>query len=333
MFHYLFNGIANGKISSLTHIGGFIDVAKYGYLGVEFFFMISGYVIFFSSQNRSASEFAVSRAVRLYPAFWAGLIFTSIIATFWGGQLMSVTVPQVLANLTMVPRWFGYDFVDGVYWTLTYELSFYCMVFAILLFGQARRLNMFFIGWPFLIALCAPLRLDVYVSLLGGYYSYFAAGALLAMLKEKCTAWTAAAMLLCFVNCLVFSAGRGMKIVPGHHFSPVVIITVITIFFLFFLLANTPRGLALQLPYAKLLGALTYPIYLIHAHFGYMVLSRFATDDNKLVLMAMLVLILLALSYAIHVVIERRYAAMWRNHAEATIGRLAAWASIKLKPA
>ena len=39
-FHYLFNGIGNGKISSLTHIDGLIDVAKYGYLGVELFFMM-----------------------------------------------------------------------------------------------------------------------------------------------------------------------------------------------------------------------------------------------------------------------------------------------------
>ena len=44
-YHYIFNGIHSGKISSITHITEAIDLVKYGYLGVEFFFMISGFVI------------------------------------------------------------------------------------------------------------------------------------------------------------------------------------------------------------------------------------------------------------------------------------------------
>lgn len=116
MFHYFFNGIANHKITSLHHIPEVINFAKYGYLGVEFFFMISGYVIFFSAMNRSASEFAVSRAVRLYPAFWVALLFTTTIAYFWADTMMRVRISQVLANATMVPTLFGYPYVDGVYW-------------------------------------------------------------------------------------------------------------------------------------------------------------------------------------------------------------------------
>jgi peptidoglycan/LPS O-acetylase OafA/YrhL len=67
--HYTYSGITNGKVTSIGHIDSIIDITKYGYLGVEFFFMISGYVIFFSATNSSASKFIVSRAVRLYPLF------------------------------------------------------------------------------------------------------------------------------------------------------------------------------------------------------------------------------------------------------------------------
>ncbi|MBB1075267.1 acyltransferase [Rhodoferax sp. 4810] len=71
-FHYFFNGIQNGKISSFEHIPWVIDFAKYGYLGVEFFFMISGYVIFFSSKEKTAGEFGAARVLRLFPAFCGG---------------------------------------------------------------------------------------------------------------------------------------------------------------------------------------------------------------------------------------------------------------------
>src|SRR5262245_23513156 len=126
--HLLFNGIWNGKVDSLEHVPGLADAVKYGYLGVEFFFIISGYVIFFSARGKTAGDFLVSRAVRLYPAFWFAVLVTSLVAVPWGGEQMSVTLPQVLANLTMAPQLFGQTYVDGVYWTLVFEWSFYLAV-------------------------------------------------------------------------------------------------------------------------------------------------------------------------------------------------------------
>src|SRR5688500_3424160 len=131
LYHYTFNGIRNGKITTLTLEPALVSVTKYGYLGVEFFFMISGYVIFFSALNRTPSQFAVSRALRLFPAYWVGVLFTSCFAIAWGTGAMQVTWDQVLANLTMISPMLGYEYVDGVYWTLLYELTFYCGVFAL----------------------------------------------------------------------------------------------------------------------------------------------------------------------------------------------------------
>lgn len=95
LFHYTFNGIANGKITSISHTPWLVGVTKYGYLGVEFFFMISGFVIFFSARKKSASNFMVNRATRLYPAYWFAVLFTSLFAVQWGGNLMSVYPAQV----------------------------------------------------------------------------------------------------------------------------------------------------------------------------------------------------------------------------------------------
>lgn len=46
-FHYTFNGINNGKIASIDYMPSVVSITKYGYIGVELFFMVSGYVIFF----------------------------------------------------------------------------------------------------------------------------------------------------------------------------------------------------------------------------------------------------------------------------------------------
>ncbi|MCX7201765.1 MAG: acyltransferase family protein [Burkholderiales bacterium] len=67
--HYLFRGPVSGAMPGYQFpvLG---EWARYGFLGVHPFIMISGFVIAFSVRDRSSSEFLWSRASRLYPAFW-----------------------------------------------------------------------------------------------------------------------------------------------------------------------------------------------------------------------------------------------------------------------
>lgn len=320
-YHYLFNGINNGKVTSITHIPAIIDIAKYGYLGVEFFFMISGYVIFFSANRKSAGDFLTSRAVRLFPAFWVAVLFTSAIAFFIGGAMMSVTAPQVVTNLTMFPNIFGYAFVDGVYWTLQYEWKFYFAVFAVLALGLQEQLRFIFMLWPVGMLLAKITGLTA-LPYMGDYYCYFAAGCLFAMLKEQ-KSWPAiGSLLLCGNLCISFTLEKALVLETTKNvdYSLVIIAAVIVSFFALFTFINSAAGASLKLPGSRLAGGLTYPVYLIHAHFGYMVLNHFATEQNKVLVYLLCLACVLSTAYLIHIFAEKKPAAYWENLFSRTLG-------------
>ena len=322
-YHYTFNGIANGKISSISHVPLVVAFSKYGYLGVELFFMISGYVILYSAKNRSASQFAVSRAVRLYPGYWFSVIFTSLFAWHWGGHLMSVSLLEMLVNLTMFQSYLDIGHVDGVYWTLVYEVAFYAAVFLILFSGLQKSLDTIFVFWPILMCVAVVLNLQN-LPFLGGYFYYFAAGALFAMLKERPCWRVGLSLLFAFALCVSFSSGKAesLSAYKGVEYSAYAIAAVITTFFIFFIVQNLKPIQNLRLPMSRTLGALTYPMYLIHAHFGYMFLSRFATEQNKALAYALTVSIVLAIAYAMHQFIEVRMHHVWKKVFSESIGRL-----------
>jgi len=78
-----------------------------------------------------------------------------------------------------------------------------------------------------------------------------------------------------------------LNLQKGVEFSKMVITLIISAFFLFFIALNSERDQNLKLPHSKLFGALTYPIYLTHAHFGYMFISRFRNNENKAMIYAL----------------------------------------------
>jgi len=322
IFHYFYGGFNSGKITSISQTPELYDISKYGFFGVDFFFMISGYVIFFSAKNRSASQFLVSRLVRLYPAFWAALLLTSMVMIIWGGPHMKITLAQWLANSTMLATLFGYKFVDGVYWTLIRELYFYFAVFILLLVGMQKKLATAFLIWPYLMVL-ALLTEKNWLPYLGYHYYYFAAGALFAIAKEKADLKVYITLFVTYILSLYFSSQSEV------HSKPIVI-AIISAFYLFFLFINTPKGASLKLPQATLLGALTYPIYLIHAHIGFIFISMFATENNKYLILLVTFLLVIFIAYLINAIIEKRCHIFWKTLFDSTFGKFARFLESKL---
>ncbi len=317
-FHWFFINIFYGNLPGIQYEPALVDVVKYGYLGVEFFFMISGYVIFFSATNRTATQFACLRATRLYPAFWVCLLLTSL--ALWIGTRHGPGPLRILANATMDAERLGYEFVDGVYWTLIYELRFYLLIYVLLLLGLGKWLHHVALIWP--IAIAVLWLSEIRIHYFGGFYVYFAGGMLLASLRERFTMASLAGLPLVLLMCLIHTVQRVAW--QSEHknidYSIAVAAALVVGFYLLFLLAGTRRGGDLRLPAAALLAGLTYPLYLLHNQIGVVLLAYGASENTKWIAYATVFMIVLGLSAAVHLGIEKQLRKIWRRLFEILVG-------------
>lgn len=104
------------------------------------FFIISGFVILMTlSRTETWKDFVVSRASRIYPAYWAAVLLTFGVVSLASLPGREATLPEALVNLTMLQDWLGAPRVDGVHWTLSVELSFYALMLAAFGVGLIKR--------------------------------------------------------------------------------------------------------------------------------------------------------------------------------------------------
>lgn len=130
-----FTGGYDARYPEDTH--AFYDV-WWGAFGVSLFFMISGFVILMTAQAGDARRFAISRFSRLYPAYWVALAIAVLIGALFRVPGTPVGPKVVVANVTMVQRWFFVPNVNDAFWTLAIEMQFYVLLFALLIATRAR---------------------------------------------------------------------------------------------------------------------------------------------------------------------------------------------------
>src|SRR6201995_3706899 len=110
-----------------------------GWVGVEIFFVISGFVIANSASKSSPAEFLLGRALRLYPAVWVCATATLLVLVLFGSGSASQFIEPYVHAMTLVPKGVTGDWLDGVYWTLAAEAAFYGLVYCAML---TRRITL-----------------------------------------------------------------------------------------------------------------------------------------------------------------------------------------------
>lgn len=131
---------------------------KFGYCGVDIFFVLSGFIIMYATQGKSYSpgQFLLRRSVRIYPPFWLFLLIPA--------SLLCLLTPfgncrEGLFEFTNYLKtvFLSYDHIQvGPSWSLSYEIYFYLIVAIALLFGKYREYFIFTIALPIVIFAFLP---------------------------------------------------------------------------------------------------------------------------------------------------------------------------------
>ena len=324
LYHYTDFGIRYNRVPFHMALPVLTEIGKYGYLGVELFFMISGFVIFNSAKGRTAAQFAVARALRLYPAFLVCVILTSLAIHFWGAPAYRVHLTQFVMNLSMIPNTFGQANVDGSYWTLVVELKFYIVIFLLMLIGFSRKLEYFFLAWPVLMILTSVAGFQP-PELLKGYDSYFCAGALFAISRGKKNIVLNILLLICLYYSLQLSVIKNLEVRDLHPMSPLVAAALVFSFYLFFWVLNRTAMTGLKLPFARQIGGTTYPLYLIHQTVGYIIIGHFANEQNKAYVVTATIIAMIFTGFLLHVYAEQNTQNLWKLTFRRIIGMPVTW--------
>jgi len=328
--HYLSGPNAKNRIHS---VAGAIydwgtplaDMASLGSLGVDIFFMISGYVIAMSAQHRSARAFLASRAARLLPAFWCCCLLTWLLIRL-DPAYRTVTVGQLVANLFLVARPLGHEFVDGVYWSLVIEVRFYLMVALLLWWFGMRRFVWFLALWlaSALIEVTSGMPGALRVLVLPQFAPYFVAGGALCLIGRGQRVGLAYGLFtVALVLACTATAGRLSPIFEGQELVAAGMLCVAA--FVLWLIA-TGRLARLGRPWMQLAGALTFPLYLLHEDLGFLVMRHFPLTgvgwiDHRLTITLVALALFLGLSYVVVTWVEGPLAPRIRRALSASAAR------------
>ncbi len=260
LFHYT---TQYAKIFNTTLTVNFLDF-KYGGLGVDLFFIISGFVIYLTIiKTKSPSDFLFKRFSRLYPTFWICVFLTFIIVNISNVKIYQRDFSELIVNLTMIPDVFGVKRIDGVYWSLLPELAFYLAMFFLLLIKKVKKIEIISFVWLFLIlmnSLSDVMPIRVLLNLKFGYL--FIMGMNFYKIKLRESNW---------IHHLLIWLSYGISFLV---FEPSIKHLILLFFTLVFYLFAYDKLVWFTFKPLVKLGQISYALYLIHQFVGYVIISR-----------------------------------------------------------
>lgn len=270
------------------------EKVAWGALGVQLFFIISGFVIYASLENtKNYRDFIVKRFLRLSPAM---LICSTIIFMFFrffyigegyaNSKLFSnYLIANTFIDPTFINVFFGrvrYYYLDGAFWSLWVEICFYTLIGLLYFINKKKFINYY-------VIICfslTPIFMLFYTStgqnVLQTTFSLTAEQAYLFKIYGRALAF--------FDNCFWFLIGIFLyllyndktkkkyiyyiiflfliNIAKDKFNFPLIIFSVITFVFLMVFVYTPQKIEFIAQPLLCKIGVASYSMYLIHYYLG-----------------------------------------------------------------
>ncbi|WP_395393867.1 acyltransferase [Novosphingobium sp. BL-8A] len=133
-YHFVFLSWAEGKdtrgiralVGDAPRLPEHMGWSSPGWVGVQVFFVISGFVILMSAEGKSANAFLIGRVKRILPALWFFSLLAAVVMI--GTGILSPAEASVRLARSMVLFPMG-PWIDGAVWTLVVEALFYAAIY------------------------------------------------------------------------------------------------------------------------------------------------------------------------------------------------------------
>jgi peptidoglycan/LPS O-acetylase OafA/YrhL len=284
LYHYQIGSKRNDAWQSFTFgefeptwtTNTFVSIwTTYGYLGVDIFFFLSGFVILKTIKTRSAGEFLFARFKRLFIPYFIVLIPTSAIYFFYSPK--PISLESIALDLTFSSQWRGLTPVIAATWTMVIEITFYLIVSVfIIMISSLRALNLnasmfgMMITWLLLLWITQVNSYPPPFNLLylNGYAILFLSGAIsYYIFVEKVLLDSA---LRYFILVMLFSSMTIHFYSRMNRNSGTIWYSLIIVLLIFFVTSARggkwyPRYLS---HFTSILGTATYTFYLLHQQIG-----------------------------------------------------------------
>jgi peptidoglycan/LPS O-acetylase OafA/YrhL len=287
--------------------------AAYGWLGVHLFFLISGFVICMSSWGRGVGAFLSSRVVRLYPAYWLSVVVIVTALAVWP-HAAAPGARDTLVNLTMFQSAFGVPDVAEVYWTLWAELRFYLLFSLLVWWGPTyRRVVGFCVLWLATAAVVnalVPAGHLVQTVLMTDYAPLFTAGIgcyLMYRFRPTLAAWGIVAGSFVLALPTVLHRNQ-MEAHAGEIVPKAPAVLLLAVWFLLIIAVALGRLSRVRGRWLVVIGATTYPLYLLHLSLGGGLLYLWQWDVPPPLLVAVVGVAMILLAWLVHRYVERPFA-------------------------
>lgn len=297
--------------------------AWWGAYGVQLFFLISGFVIFFSATRaKKSKDFVISRVSRLYPTYWVALILALILTSVFAIPQTQISWWQKLANFSMVQRWFLIPNLDLVYWTLAIEMQFYVMIFLLILFSKCD------IRPKVVTVLCLVwMGVSIVVAVALAPYSHGVVPNRVAQMPKLILNVTLAewaplfsAGMFAFLaktdrRYVKFTIGSGLVaiLVAGVLHSVVDAACVAIVFTVFSITIFRQQCKMLLLRPVQFFGRISYSLYVSHFFAGVVTISLLAPFIGRIPAMVVAFIVVVLIAWALHSVAEVRLSKMMKN--------------------
>jgi len=314
--------------SNVLFIKLYNNILYEGYLGVSFFFILSGFILALNYKNKllsnniSFKEFWIARIARIYPMHLITLIIVLplYLCDFWANSILWIA--KFLSNCFLVqsfiPAKFFYFSFNGPSWSISDEMFFY-LLFPFILwyfkYPKARYISLILLLFIPIVIYFSPEHLKFRLFYINPLFRIadFITGILLYNIYEryKKLKWLNSkltATLIEFASISLFFLFFAFhRFIPqGYRYSCYYWIPMLMIILVFSYQSGYLSGILSKRVFV-LLGEISFSFYLIHQLLiNYIVNfnTKFMLINNEYILIVVILILSLILSYISYVAIE-----------------------------